>query len=158
MRFLRPRLRFLNAECKSNDANGMASINLNDLAVRIQTVMRAKEQQVSDNRGDNGRDPSDQNFRKFWYKIKGNRKFLETCFEKFRKMGILGKSRSIRQFLLGPSYFRPGNRQSSTCRKLQLLNSISISARLVFLRLRPNDGGERPFHRAGKCMFPRFTR
>ena len=50
----------------------MASINLNDLAVLIQTVMRAKEQQVSDNRGDNGRDPLDQNFRKFRYKIEWN--------------------------------------------------------------------------------------
>ena len=107
--------------------------------------MRAKEQQVSDNRGDNGRDPLDQNFRKFRYKIKWNRKFLETCFEKFQKIGILGKSRSIRQFLPWPSYSRPGNRQSSTCRKLQLLNSISISARLVFLRLRPKRSRREAF-------------
>ena len=52
-----------------------------------------------------GRDPFDQNFRKFRYKIKWNRTFLEIRFEncgqppevvlKFRKNGMHGKSRSI---------------------------------------------------------------
>ena len=54
---------------------------------------------------DYGRDPFDQNFRKFRYKIKWNRTFLEIRFEncgqtpevvlKFRKNGMHGKSRSI---------------------------------------------------------------
>ena len=61
-----------------------------------------------------GRDPFDQNFRKFRYKIKWNRTFLEIRFEncgqppevvlKFRKIGMHGKSRSIWRFLLGPSF------------------------------------------------------
>ncbi len=88
---------------------------------------------------DSGRDPLDQNFRKFRYKIEWNRKFLKTRFEnfgqrlevalKFWKIGILGKSYSIPRFLLGPSFSQPGNRHGghSSC-------STLISARLVFLR------------------------
>ena len=66
-----------------------------------------------------GRDPFDQNFRKFRYKIKWNRTFLEICFKncgqppgvvlKFWKNGMHGKSRSIRRFLLGPSFSEAGN-------------------------------------------------
>ena len=44
---------------------------------------------------------------------------------KFRKIGITGKFRSIRPFLLGPSFSEPGNR-NSTWLILELLNIILV--------------------------------
>ena len=44
---------------------------------------------------------------------------------KFRKIGITGKFRSIRPFLLGPSFSEPGNR-NSTLLILKLLNIILV--------------------------------
>ena len=44
---------------------------------------------------------------------------------KFRKIGITGKFRSIRPFLLGPSFSEPGNR-NSTWLILKLLNIILV--------------------------------
>ena len=43
----------------------------------------------------------------------------------FRKIGITGKFRSIRPFLLGPSFSEPGNR-NSTWLILKLLNIIPV--------------------------------
>ena len=46
---------------------------------------------------------------------------------KFRKIGITGKFRSIRPFLLGPSFSEPGNR-NSTWLILALLMHVSMSS------------------------------
>ena len=46
---------------------------------------------------------------------------------KFRKIGITGKFRSIRPFLLGPSFSEPGNR-NSTWLILTLLMRLSMSS------------------------------
>ncbi|KAL9969480.1 hypothetical protein ACROYT_G021700 [Oculina patagonica] len=103
--------------------------------------MVQRMQYVVDTSRHKGRDPLDQIFRKFRYKIKWNRKFPETRFEnfgqllevvlKFRKIGILGKSCSIRQFMLGPSFSQPGNRQNSTWRSFQLLDTDQCSSCLL---------------------------
>ena len=54
---------------------------------------------------------------------------------KFRKIGITGKFRSIRPFLLGPSFSEPGNR-NSTWLILKLLNIILVLYQTNITRLR----------------------
>ena len=52
-------------------------------------------------KGENGRVPFDQNFRKFQFKIEWNRKFLETRFENFGqppRLSFLSETRKFRKF------------------------------------------------------------
>ena len=82
-----------------------------------------------------GRFPFEQKIRKFRLGSEWNRHFPEFHSEilgvprevglKFRKIGITGKFRSIRPFLLAPSFSEPGNR-NSTWLILKLLNIILV--------------------------------
>ena len=107
--------------------------NFRDILKRIDDLVINDETRTRINLENKGRFPFDQKFRKFrvWERLEQTfsgisfPNFGYTCEVglKFRKIGITGEFRSIRPFLLAPSFSEPGNR---TQHGFQFFCSISV--------------------------------